>query len=257
MTAMYRWKLTIEYDGTGFVGWQRQDNGLSIQGALEEAVFGFCGDKINVLGAGRTDAGVHASGQVAHIDLARETNARTLRDALNSHLKPAPIAVLSAEPAAADFHARFSAISRHYLYRIVNRRAPLALDRDRAWFVPVPLDAEAMDRAAQILVGHHDFSSFRAADCQADSPVKTLDLLRVARYGAELRIEAQARSFLHRQVRNMVGSLKLIGAGKWQAADLQKALDARDRTAAGPAAPAAGLYLTSVGYPDSSDEISR
>ena len=249
---MARWKLTIEYEGTGFVGWQRQDNGPTIQAALEAAVFGFCGEEVAVMGAGRTDAGVHAAGQVAHIDLLRETTPKTLRDALNHHLKPAPIAVLSAEPAAADFHARFSAVSRRYLYRIVNRRAPLVLDRDRAWFVPLPLDAEAMDQAAQILVGHHDFTSFRAADCQADSPVKTLDLLRVARYGAELRIDAQARSFLHRQVRNMVGSLKLVGAGKWRAEDLKAALDARDRQAAGPAAPAAGLYLTEVGYPDPS-----
>ncbi|MDJ0609310.1 MAG: tRNA pseudouridine(38-40) synthase TruA [Kiloniellales bacterium] len=245
---MARWKLTIEYDGTDYVGWQRQDNGPSIQGTLERAVAGFCGETVNVIGAGRTDSGVHAFGQVAHLDLERETTPKTLRDALNHHLKPHPIAVLSAEPAAPGFHARFSAVSRGYLYRIVNRRAPLALDRNRAWFVPVPLDAEAMHAAAQVLVGHHDFSSFRAADCQADSPVKTLDLLNVVRVGRDVRIEAKARSFLHRQVRNMVGSLKLVGAGKWREADLRDALEARDRRAAGPAAPACGLYLTAVGY---------
>jgi tRNA pseudouridine38-40 synthase len=183
-----RFKLRIEYDGGGFVGWQRQDNGPSIQAALEAAVEGFCGEAVTVIGAGRTDAGVHALGQVAHLDLARETRLDTLRDALNHHLKPAPIAVLMAEPVAEDFHARFSATARHYLYRIVNRRAPLALDRGRAWFVPVPLDAAAMQEAAQVLVGHHDFSSFRAAECQADSPVKTLDQLEVARDGDEVRI---------------------------------------------------------------------
>jgi len=243
-----RFKLRIEYDGGGFVGWQRQDNGPSVQAALEAAVEGFCGEAVRVIGAGRTDAGVHALGQVAHLDLARETRPDTLRDALNHHLKPAPIAVLAAEPVAEDFHARFSAIRRHYLYRIVNRRAPLALDRGRAWFVPVPLDAAAMQEAAQVLVGHHDFSSFRAAECQADSPLKTLDRLEMARDGDEVWIRARARSFLHRQVRNMVGSLKLVGAGKWDRAKLAQVLEARDRRAAGPAAPAEGLYLTAVDY---------
>ncbi len=245
---MTRYKLVLEYDGTGFVGWQRQDNGPSIQAALEAAVTGFCGEHVTVVGAGRTDAGVHALGQVAHFDIARATTANTLRDALNHHLRPAPIAVLSAEQAEEDFHARFSAISRSYLYRIVNRRAPLTLERGRAWFVPVPLDAGAMHEAARVLVGHHDFTSFRAAECQAASPMKTLDLLEVARDGAEVRVRAGARSFLHRQVRNMVGSLKLVGEGKWDRADLASALAARDRRAAGPAAPAGGLYLTTVGY---------
>lgn len=245
---MTRYKLVVEYDGGGFVGWQRQDSGPSIQAALENAVFGFCAERVTVNGAGRTDAGVHARGQVAHLDIAKATTADTLRDALNHHLRPAPIVVLAAAEVAGDFHARFSATGRRYLYRIVNRRAPLALDRGRAWFVPVPLDAEAMQDAAQVLVGHHDFSSFRAAECQAKSPLKTLDVLAVERIGEEIRVRAAARSFLHRQVRNMVGSLRLVGAGKWTRADLAAALAARDRQAAGPAAPAEGLYLTAVDY---------
>jgi tRNA pseudouridine38-40 synthase len=243
-----RYKLVVEYDGAGFVGWQRQDNGPSIQAALEAAVTGFCGEQATVMGAGRTDAGVHALGQVAHLDIAKATTADTLRDALNHHLRPAPIAVLSAEQVEEDFHARFSATSRSYLYRIVNRRAPLTLERGRAWFVPVPLDAGAMHEAARVLVGHHDFTSFRAAECQAASPVKTLDLLEVERDGAEVRVRAGARSFLHRQVRNMVGSLRLVGEGKWDREDLAAALAACDRRAGGPAAPAEGLYLTAVGY---------
>ncbi len=245
---MTRYKLLVEYDGGRFVGWQRQDNGPSIQSALEAAVAGFSGETVTVNGAGRTDAGVHAIGQVAHLDLAKETTADTLRDALNHHLKPAPIVVLAAETVAGYFHARFSATGRHYLYRIVTRRAPLALDRGRAWFVPVTLDAAAMQAAAQLLVGHHDFSSFRAAECQAKSPMKTLDRLEVTRESDEIRVRASARSFLHRQVRNMVGSLKLVGAGKWDAAKLGELLAARDRRAAGPAAPAEGLYLTAVDY---------
>ena len=246
---MTRYKITIEYDGGGFVGWQRQDNGPSVQAALEEAVFRFCGERVLVEGAGRTDAGVHALGQVAHLDLEKDTTADTVMKAVNFHLKPAPVAVLSAEAVSDDFHARFSAIRRSYLYRIVNRRAPLALERGHAWFVPQPLDAGAMHAAAQVLVGHHDFTSFRASECQAKSPVKTLDLLRVDRLGELIEIRAEARSFLHHQVRNFVGSLKLVGDGKWSAQDLKAALEARDRAAAGPTAPAAGLYLTAVGYP--------
>jgi len=202
-----------------------------------------------VEGAGRTDAGVHALGQAAHFDLQKQTTAETVAAALNFHLKPAAIAVLSAEAVADDFHARFSAIRRAYLYRIVNRRAPLALARGHAWFVPQPLDAQAMHQAAQLLVGHHDFTSFRASECQARSPVKTLDLLSVTRNGEEIEIRAEARSFLHHQVRNFVGSLKWVGEGRWSADDLRRALEARDRAAAGPTAPAAGLYLTEVGYP--------
>jgi len=245
---MTRFKLTLEYDGGAFVGWQRQDNGPSVQQALEEAVQKFCGEMVASFAAGRTDAGVHALGQVAHIDLAREATPETVRDALNFHLKPAPVAVLQAEIAAADFHARFSATARLYRYRIVNRRAPLAVERGRAWLVAAPLDAAAMHAAAQRLVGHHDFTSFRASLCQAPSPMKTLDILDVTRVGDEVQVAARARSFLHHQVRNMVGTLKLVGEGKWIPDDLANALAARDRSAAGPTAPPEGLYLTEVWY---------
>jgi len=245
---MTRFKLTLEYDGGGFVGWQRQDNGPSVQQALEEAIRRFCGATVDTFAAGRTDAGVHAWGQVVHFDLEREASADTVRDALNFHLKPAPISVVRAEAVGGDFHARFSAKARLYLYRIVNRRAPLALERGRAWLVWTPLDAAAMHAAAQLLVGHHDFSSFRASLCQADSPMKTLDVLDVARLGDEVHISARARSFLHHQVRNMVGTLKLVGEGKWTTDDVGRVLAARDRSAAGPTAPAEGLYLTAVWY---------
>lgn len=245
---MPRYKLLIEYNGRAFVGWQVQDNGPSVQGALEAAVLAFCGESASVRGAGRTDAGVHAFGQVAHLDLTRDWDTDTVRDAINAHLKPHPIAVLSAEIAPAAFDARFSALKRHYLYRIVNRRAPLALDAARAWRVARPLDAEAMHEAAQRLVGRHDFTTFRAAECQAKSPVKTLDRLDVHRSGEEVRIRASARSFLHHQVRSMVGSLALVGEGKWRADDLSNALAARDRKACGPVAPPDGLYLVGVDY---------
>lgn len=245
---MTRFKLTLEYDGGVFVGWQRQDNGPSVQQALEEAVTAFCGERARVHGAGRTDAGVHALGQVAHLDLEKPTTAETLRDAVNHHLKPAPVAVLAAEVAAADFHARFSATERRYLYRIVNRRAPLALERGRAWWVPRPLDAAAMHAAAQVLVGKHDFSSFRASECQARSPVKTLTGIEVSRLAETIEIRARAPSFLHHQVRNFAGTLRLVGEGKWSAAKVEAVLAARDRSAAGQTAPAEGLYLTAVGY---------
>ena len=245
---MTRYKLVIEYDGRGFVGWQRQANGRSIQQALEEAVLAFCGETVTVQGAGRTDAGVHATGQAAHLDLAAATDAATVRDAVNVHLKPEPVAVLSAAAVDDDFHARFSAVERSYLYRIVNRRPPLALDRGRAWRVLAPLDAGAMAAAAAVLVGRHDFTSFRAAGCQAKSPLKTLDALDVVRRGEAIEVTARARSFLHHQVRNMVGTLKLAGEGKWTADDVTRALAARDRAAGGPTAPAAGLYLTAVRY---------
>ena len=215
---MPRYKLTIEYDGTPFVGWQAQDNGTSVQGVLIDAVAAFTGERAAVQGAGRTDAGVHALGQVAHVDLAKDWDVDTVRDALNAHLRPHPVAVLAAKQVADTFDARFSAIKRHYLYRIVNRRADLTLDQHRAWRVPRPLDANAMHDAAQRLVGKHDFTTFRAAECQAKSPVKTLDRLDVARDGDEVRVTASARSFLHHQVRSMVGSLVHVGEGKWSAA---------------------------------------
>ncbi len=246
---MTRYKLVVEYDGADFCGWQRQTNGRSVQQALETAIHGFCGETVTVTGAGRTDAGVHATGQAAHFDLGRDADAETVRDALNAHLRPDPITVLSAEAAPEDFNARFSAVERAYLYRIVNRRTPLALERGRAWQVRTALDADAMHRAAQRLVGNHDFTSFRASLCQARSPVKTLDRLDVDRRGEEIIVHARARSFLHHQVRNMVGTLKLVGEGKWTGDDVAAALAARDRSKAGPTAPPDGLYLTEVVYP--------
>jgi tRNA pseudouridine38-40 synthase len=245
---MPRYRLVIEYDGAPFVGWQVQLNGVSVQGALEAAVTAFCGERVHVQGAGRTDAGVHALGQTAHVDLHRSFAADTVRDAVNAHLRPYPVTVLTAEPVAADFDARFSARQRHYLYRIVNRRAPLALDAGRAWRVPRRLDVPAMHAAAQLLVGRHDFTTFRAAECQAKSPVKTLDRLDIECTGEEVRIHASARSFLHHQVRSMVGSLVQVGEGRWSAGDLSAALAARDRTACGPVSPPDGLYLVSVDY---------
>ncbi len=245
---MTRWKLVIEYDGTGFVGWQRQDNGPSVQAAIERAVTAFCGEEVTVWCAGRTDAGVHALGQVAHLDVEKATTARTVRDAINQHLKPLPVAILSAEPVDAHFHARLSAKRRLYRYRIVNRRAPLALELNRAWHVPYALDADAMHDAAQLLVGKHDFSTFRASLCQAKSPVKTLDELSVARSGELIEVTARARSFLHHQVRNMVGTLSLVGRGKWTRSDVGGALEAKNRAKGGPTAPPQGLYLIEVGY---------
>jgi tRNA pseudouridine38-40 synthase len=245
---MTRFKLSIEYDGGGFVGWQRQDNGPSIQQSLEEAVFRITGETVQVQGAGRTDAGVHALGQVAHVDVEKEIEAEKLKDAINYHLKPAPIAVLSSEVASEDFHARFSATGRAYLYRIVNRRAPLTIDNGRAWLVNAALDAGAMHDAAQVLLGKHDFSTFRASLCQAQSPVKTLDRLSVHRVGEEIQLIAEARSFLHHQVRNFVGTLRLVGEGKWSKDDLRAALEAKDRAKGGPTAPPDGLYLTRVSY---------
>jgi tRNA pseudouridine38-40 synthase len=245
---MPRYKLTLEYDGTPFVGWQMQENGPSVQGRLAQAIKAFCGEETVPRGAGRTDTGVHARAQVAHFDLAKDWPPWKVRDALNAQLRPDPISVLDCEQAADDFDARFSAKARHYLYRIVNRRSPLALDRDRAWQIAHALDAAAMHEAAKLLIGHHDFTTFRSSECQASSPLKTLDRLSVARDGEEIRIEAAARSFLHNQVRSMVGSLKLVGEGKWTARDLRDALQARTRGACGPVAPACGLYLARVDY---------
>ena len=245
---MPRYKLVIEYDGAPFVGWQVQDNGTSVQGVLTDAIAAFCGESVAVQGAGRTDAGVHACGQVAHVDLAKSWDTDTVRDAVNAHLRPHCVAVLSAEIVADDFDARFSARQRHYLYRIVNRRADLALDRARAWRIGRPLDAAAMHDAAQRLVGRHDFTTFRAAECQAKSPVKTLDRLDVTQAREEIRVHAAARSFLHTQVRSMVGSLALVGEGRWSVEDLAGALAARDRSACGPVAPPDGLFLMRVDY---------
>ena len=245
---MPRYKLTIEYDGAPFAGWQMQADQTTVQGVLAAAIKALTGESLHVQGAGRTDAGVHARGQVAHVDLTKDWDADTVRDALNAHLRPYPVAVLVAERVADDFNARMSARKRHYLYRIVNRRADLALAAGRAWRVPRPLDVAAMQAAAQRLVGKHDFTTFRAAECQAKSPLKTLDQFDVARDGETIDVLASARSFLHSQVRSMVGSLVLVGEGKWRADDLAAALAARDRAACGPLAPPDGLYLMRVDY---------
>lgn len=245
---MPRFRLLIEYDGTPFVGWQMQAGGLSVQGVIEAAVAAFSGEKVAIHGAGRTDAGVHACGQVAHCDLAKPWDTDTVRDALNAHLRPHPVAVLAAEKVADDFDARFSAKRRHYLYHICNRRPDLALERHRAWRVPRPLNDRAMHEAAQRLLGKHDFTTFRSADCQAKSPLKTLERLDVERRGEEVRIRAAARSFLHNQVRSMVGSLVNVGEGKWSGDDLAAALAARNRAACGQVAPPEGLYLMRVDY---------
>lgn len=245
---MPRYKLTVEYDGTSYVGWQRQANGRSVQGELERAAAALAGVPVAVRGAGRTDAGVHASGQVAHLDLPKFYRTDAVRDALNAHLRPEKIAVLAAEEVDDAFDARSSATQRHYLYRIVNRRPPLTLGANRAWLVKRPLQAEWMHAAAQALIGRHDFSTFRDSECQANSPIRTLDRVAVQQTGETIDIAVAARSFLHRQVRSMVGSLEQVGAGAWSAADLRAALDARDRTRCGTVAPAAGLYLVQVDY---------
>ncbi|MBB4017244.1 tRNA pseudouridine38-40 synthase [Chelatococcus caeni] len=247
---MPRYKLIVEYDGSPYVGWQWQETGRSVQQALEEALARFCGESPRVQCAGRTDAGVHATGQVVHLDLFRPWRTDTLRDATNAHLKlmgDAAVVLLAAE-VPVDFDARRSAVKRHYLYRILNRRPQPVLDARLVWHVPGPLDAAAMHEAAQHLVGRHDFTTFRAAECQASGPVRTLDRLDVSRLGDEIRIEASARSFLHHQVRSMVGTLERVGAGKWRPEDVRRALAARDRKACGPMAPAGGLYLVGVDY---------
>lgn len=259
---MPRYKLTIEYDGAPFVGWQRQDNGPSIQVALEDAVFAFSGERVAIQAAGRTDTGVHALGQVVHLDLADDTPAHTVRSAVNFHLKPHPIVVLESEPAARDFHARFSATGRRYRYLILNRRAPAALDRGRVWHVPVALDLGAMQRAAALLVGHHDFNSFRSTACQSPTSMKTLDRLDVSRAGDQIQVDVASRSFLHNQVRILVGTLALVGRGQWSEGDVATALAARDRRHAGPTAPPHGLCLMEVrydlgaGHPEDADVAS-
>lgn len=246
--CMPRYRITVEYDGRPFVGWQRQANGPSVQGALRAAIENFCGELVHVQGAGRTDAGVHALGQVAHFDLSKGHDPGKVRDAINYHLKPDPIAVLAADIVPPEFNARFGAYQRHYRYRILNRRSPATLDAGLVWEVPVALNADTMQEAAQHLVGCHDFTTFRAAQCQAKSPIKNMNELRVERRGNEIEILARAPSFLHNQVRSIVGTLKKVGEGKWTVADVAQALAARDRAACGPVAPPEGLYLVSVDY---------
>ena len=245
---MPRYKLTIEYDGGPFAGWQRQDDVPTVQGVLEHAAEALSGAPVISHAAGRTDSGVHALGQVAHVDLRKEFRPDTVRDALNQHMRPHPVAVLKAEPVDEEFHARFSAKKRHYLYRIIDRRPPLTVDKGRVWRVPYALDADAMHAAAQVLIGTHDFSTFRDSQCQADSPVKTLDAIAVSRIADEIHITCRATSFLHRQVRSFAGSLVEAGGGKWSCRDMQAALDAADRQRCGPVAPPDGLYLTRVDY---------
>jgi tRNA pseudouridine38-40 synthase len=247
---MPRYRLRIEYDGRPYHGFQAQAGLASVQGSIERAVQGFCGQTLRLHAAGRTDAGVHATGQTVHVDLEKDWKPEVVRDALNAHLAPEPIVILAAEVAPPGWHARFSARERRYLYRILNRRSPPALDQGRVWHVKKPLDAEAMHAAAQVLVGHHDFTTFRDLACQAKSPMKTLDVAAVRREGEAVLLDFASRSFLHRQVRSMTGSLAEVGVGRWTAEDLKAALEARDRKACGPVAPSDGLYLTYVGYED-------
>lgn len=249
---MPRFRLDIEYDGSAYAGWQRQADQPSVQQAIERAIAKFCGEEITLRGAGRTDAGVHATGQVAHADLLKDWSGDKVRDATNAHLQMAGerISILKAAPVAADFDARFSALGRHYLYRIVNRRAPAVLEQGKVWWVPKPLDAAAMHEAAKVLLGRHDFTTFRSTECQANSPVRTLERLDVTRSGDAIEIRASARSFLHNQVRSIAGSLKRVGEGGWTAGRLKAALEARDRAACGQVAPPDGLFLTRVDYPE-------
>ena len=246
---MTRWRLTIEYDGGPFMGWQRQDHGPSVQQTLEEALERMTGEKAAFTAAGRTDAGVHALAMAAHVDVMKSPTPHRMREGLNALVRPQPISVLNVEQVADDWHARFSCVGRRYLYRILNRRAPPALDAGRAWHIAVPLDLEAMQEGAAMLVGRHDFTTFRSAQCQSESPVKTLDSLTVERAGDEIHVRAAARSFLHHQVRSMVGCLALVGRGQWQPGDMGKALEARDRAALGLNAPPHGLYFVEAIYP--------
>ena len=248
---MTRWRLTIEFDGGPFMGWQRQDHGPSVQQTLEEELERMTGERAAFTAAGRTDAGVHALAMPAHVDVAKDLTPHRLREGLNALVRPQPVSVLDVEPVADDWHARFSCTGRRYLYRILNRRAPPALDRGRVWHVAVPLDVEAMQVGAAMLVGRHDFTTFRSVHCQSDSPVKTLDRLEVNRLGEEIQIEAAARSFLHHQVRSMVGCLGLVGRGQWAPDDMGKALEAKDRAALGLNAPPHGLYFAGASYPES------
>jgi tRNA pseudouridine38-40 synthase len=254
---MPRFKLTIEYDGTSFVGWQRQDDLPSVQGVLEECFADLLGESITVWGSGRTDSGVHATGQVAHVDMDKAYVPFAIQGAINKRLRYFPITVLSVEEVPSNFHARFSATSRSYVYKILNQRAAPALDRDRVWWIIRPLSIDAMATAATHLLGHHDFSSFRNSHCQASSPFKTLDELSVERKGNLILIKTRARSFLHNQVRNMVGTLKRVGEGSWPPSKVKEILEAKDRRSAGPTAPACGLYLTEVGFGDGAFQINK
>lgn len=247
---MPRYRLTIEYDGTEFYGWQRQNGQISVQEVVEDAILGFSGEEVRLQAAGRTDSGVHARGQVVHFDLSREWDAFRISEAMNYHLKPHRVAVVSAEAVPDTFEARFSAIARHYEYRILNRRARPALEANKVWHVSRPLDANKMHDAAQTILGQHDFTTFRAAECQAKSPIKSLTSLDVRREGELIIVTSSARSFLHHQVRSMVGSLKLVGEGKWPVSEMRAALDSRDRSRCGALAPSAGLYLMAVSYPE-------
>ena len=251
---MTRWRLTIEYDGGPFMGWQRQDHGPSVQQTLEEALERMTGEKPAVHAAGRTDAGVHALAMAAHVDVTRELTPHRLREGLNALVRPHPISVLEVEHVADDWHARFSCVGRRYLYRILNRRAPPALDRGRVWHIPVPLQVGAMQEGSSFLIGRHDFTTFRSAQCQSDSPVKTLDSLEIVRVDDEIHVKAAARSFLHHQVRSMVGCLAMVGRGQWRPDDIRKALEARDRGALGFNAPPEGLYFVGATYPESASE---
>ena len=245
---MTRFRLTVEFDGRPFMGWQRQAHGPSVQQAIEDAAFAITGERVTLHAAGRTDAGVHALAMAAHLEIGRPITPFRLMEALNAKLRPWPVAIIGCAVVDGDWHARFSCTGRRYIYRIVNRRAPLALEAGRAWRVAPALDADAMHEAAQLLVGLHDFTTFRSAHCQSASPIKTLDRLDVRREGERIEIEASARSFLHHQVRSMVGCLALVGRGKWGATDLQAALDARDRAALGLNAPPDGLYFVEARY---------
>ncbi len=245
---MPRYRLTIEYDGTGFLGWQYQNEGHTVQGVLEAAIIKLHGSYFNVQCAGRTDSGVHALAQVAHVDLPRSWDTFELINAINGNVRPHLVSVTAAEEVTDEFHARFSATGRDYLFRILNRRAPPTIDKNKVWHIPTKLNHEAMHKAAQYLLGTHDFTTFRAAECQANSPVKTLDRFDVSRYGDDIEIVAEARSFLHHQVRSMAGSLRMVGEGKWKPIDMKRALEAKDRSACGPVAPPSGLYLVAVRY---------
>lgn len=251
---MTRWRLTVEYDGRPFMGWQRQDHGPSVQQSLEEAILRMTGERSAVHAAGRTDAGVHALAMAAHVDVEKDVTEHRLREGLNALVRPDPISVTAVEQVADDWHARFSCVGRKYLYRILNRRAPPALDRGRVWHIALPLDVEAMSEGAAMLVGRHDFTTFRSVHCQSDSPVKTLDRLEVLRVGEEIHVEAAARSFLHHQVRSMVGCLALVGRGQWASDDIRRALEARDRAELGLNAPADGLYFVEAVYPDAAPQ---